>query len=138
MTRPKKNTEKNTAVTAAPAPEEKKTTTKKEAAPAKAKSSAKSASKSSSKTSVKSTSKPAAKPSAKSAAKSSVKDSTFLIQSNGKDYTVEDIKEACKTAYRNGTRKQIKTCDVYLKVENGCLKAYYVINGKSDGAFIDL
>lgn len=134
MARPKKNTEQNTAVTAAPAPEEKKTTTKKEAAPAKAKSAAKS----SSKTSAKSTSKPAAKPSAKSTAKSAVKDSTFLIQSNGKDYTVEDIKEVCKAAYRNGTRKQIKSCDVYLKVENGSLKAYYVINGKADGAFIDL
>lgn len=62
----------------------------------------------------------------------------FLIQSSGKDYTMSDIIELCKAAYRNGTRKQVKSCDVYLKVENGGLRAYYVINGKADGAFIDL
>lgn len=66
------------------------------------------------------------------------KDDVFVIQSSGKDYTMEDVKEACKEAYKNGTRKHIKSCDVYLKAENGGLRAYYVINGKADGAFIDL
>lgn len=66
------------------------------------------------------------------------KKDVFLIQSNGKDYTMDDIKEACKEAYKNGTRKHVKSIDVYLKAENGSLRAYYVINGKADGAFIDL
>ena len=66
------------------------------------------------------------------------KKDVFLIQSNGKDYTMEDVKEACKEAYKNGTRKHVKSIDVYLKAENGGLRAYYVINGKADGAFIDL
>ena len=66
------------------------------------------------------------------------KKDVFLIQSNGKDYTMDDIKEACKEAYKNGTRKHVKSIDVYLKAENGVLRAYYVINGKADGAFIDL
>lgn len=66
------------------------------------------------------------------------KDDVFVIQSSGKDYTMEDVKEACKEAYKNGTRKHVKSIDVYLKAENGGLRAYYVINGKADGAFIDL
>lgn len=66
------------------------------------------------------------------------KPDAFVIQSSGKDYTNDDIVELCKAAYRNGTRKQVKSCDVYLKAENGGLRAYYVINGNSDGAFIDL
>ena len=66
------------------------------------------------------------------------KKDVFLIQSNGKDYTMDAIKEACKEAYKNGTRKHVKSIDVYLKAENGGLRAYYVINGKADGAFIDL
>ena len=43
-----------------------------------------------------------------------------------------------ETAYINGTRKQVKYCDIYLKAENGVIRAYYVINGKAEGAFIDL
>ncbi|MGN0667415.1 MAG: DUF6465 family protein [Huintestinicola sp.] len=66
------------------------------------------------------------------------KEEVFVIQSSGKDYTMDDIKEACKAAFRNGTRKQVKTCDVYLKAENDGLRAYYVINGNADGAYIDL
>ena len=66
------------------------------------------------------------------------KKDVFLIQSNGKDYTMDDIKEACKESYKNGTRKHVKSIDVYLKAENGGLRAYYVINGKADGAFIAL
>lgn len=66
------------------------------------------------------------------------KDDVFVFQSSGKDYTLSDITELCKAAYRNGTRKQVKSCDVYVKAENGGLRAYYVINDKSEGAFIDL
>ena len=62
----------------------------------------------------------------------------FVIQSNGKDYSMEEIKEVCKAAYKNGTRKHVKSVDVYLKAENGNLRAYYVINGNADGAYIDL
>ena len=79
---------------------------------------------------------PKAKPAAK---KEEVKKAdVFVIQSNGKEYTNDDIVELCKAAYRNGTRKQVKSCDVYLKAENSGLRAYYVINGNADGAFIDL
>lgn len=66
------------------------------------------------------------------------KPDAFVIQSSGKEYTNDDIVELCKAAYRNGTCKQVKSCDVYLKAENGGLRAYYVINGNADGAFIDL
>lgn len=66
------------------------------------------------------------------------KPDAFVIQSSGKEYTNDDIVELCKAAYRNGTRKQVKSCDVYLKAENDGLRAYYVINGNADGAFIDL
>lgn len=66
------------------------------------------------------------------------KEDTFVFQSNDKEYTAEQITELCKAAYRNGTRKQVKSCNVYLKTENGGLRAYYVINGNSDGAYIDL
>lgn len=66
------------------------------------------------------------------------KKEVFLIQSNGNDYTMDDIKEACKEAYKSGTRKHVKSIDVYLKAENGGLRAYYVINGKADGSYIVL
>lgn len=82
--------------------------------------------------------KPASKKKAAPAKTEAPKKDVFLIQSNGKDYTMDDIKEACKEAYKNGTRKHVKSIDVYLKAENGGLRAYYVINGKADGAFIDL
>lgn len=79
---------------------------------------------------------PKAKPAAK---KEEVKKAdVFVIQSNGKEYTNDDIVELCKAAYRNGTRKQVRSCDVYLKAENNGLRAYYVINGNADGSFIDL
>ena len=65
-------------------------------------------------------------------------DDKFIIQGSNGEYTMSDVVEACKTAYRSGTRKHITSCDVYLKAENGVLRAYYVINGKAEGAFIDL
>ncbi len=51
---------------------------------------------------------------------------------------MSEIKEACKEAYKNCTRKHVKSLDVYLKAENGNLRAYYVVNGNADGSFIDL
>lgn len=63
---------------------------------------------------------------------------TFVLQSNGKDYTFEEITELCKKAFRNGTKKNIKTIDVYVKPENDGLRAYYVANGIADGSYIDL
>ena len=66
------------------------------------------------------------------------KEDIFVFQSNDKEYTAEQITEFCKAAYRNGTRKQVKSCNVYLKTENDGLRAYYVINGNADGAYIDL
>lgn len=41
---------------------------------------------------------------------------------------MSDITEMCKNAYRNGTRKQIKSIRVYVKSENNGIRAYYVIN----------
>ena len=82
--------------------------------------------------------KPAPKKKAAPAKTEAPKKDVFLIQSSGKDYTMDDIKEACKEAYKNGTRKHVKSIDVYLKAENGLLRAYYVLNGKAEGAFIDL
>ena len=79
---------------------------------------------------------PKKKPAAKNAEVK--KSDAFVIQSSGKEYTNDNIVELCKAAYRNGTRKQVKSCDVYLKVENGGLRAYYVINGNANGTFIDL
>lgn len=79
--------------------------------------------------------KPAAKTEKAAAPK---KEDTFVFQSNDKEYTAEQIAELCKAAYRNGTRKQVKSCNIYLKTESGGLRAYYVINGNADGAYIDL
>lgn len=62
----------------------------------------------------------------------------YVIVTYPKDYSMEEIKEACKAAYKNGTRKHVQSVDVYLKAENGNLRAYYVINGNADGAYIDL
>lgn len=58
------------------------------------------------------------------------KDDVFVIQSSGRDYTMSNITNLCKEAYRNDTRKHIKSFDVYLKAENGGLRAYYVITAK--------
>ena len=51
---------------------------------------------------------------------------------------MDDIKEAGKGTYKNGIHKHIKSINVYLKTENGGLRSYHFINGKDDGAFIDL
>ncbi len=54
------------------------------------------------------------------------------IQSGDKDYTLSEITEKCKDAYRGGTRKQIKSIKVYVKAEKNQLKAYYVVNDSAD------
>lgn len=77
-------------------------------------------------------------PRARKTAEKKPADDKFIIQGSNGEYTMSDVVEACKTAYRSGTRKHITSCDVYLKAENGVLRAYYVINGKAEGAFIDL
>lgn len=70
--------------------------------------------------------------------KAADKEGVFVIQNNGNDYTIADIKERCIKAYRGDSRKHVKTIDVYVNFENGALRAYYVVNGKAEGAYIDL
>lgn len=65
------------------------------------------------------------------------KSDEVLFQSSGKDYTLSDITETCKNAYRGGTRKQIKSIKVYVKAEGNQLKAYYVVNDNISG-LVDL
>lgn len=79
-----------------------------------------------------------AAPAAAEAPAEAPKQDVFVIQSSGREYTMSDITELCKAAYRNGGTAEIISCDVYLKAENGGLRAYYVINGTADGAYIDL
>lgn len=75
------------------------------------------------------------KPAVKKTAKG--KSDEVLIQSSGKDYTLAEITETCKNAYRGGTRKQIKSIKVYIKAEGNQLKAYYVVNDNISGS-VDL
>lgn len=77
---------------------------------------------------------PAKKPAAK---KAPVKTNVFLIQGAG-EHTVADITELCKADYKNGSRKHVKSIDVYVKAENGELRAYYVVNGNPEGKYIVL
>ena len=77
---------------------------------------------------------PAKKPAAK---KAPVKTDVFLIQGAG-EHTVADITELCKADYKNGSRKHVKSIDVYVKAENGELRAYYVVNGNPEGQYIVL
>jgi len=70
--------------------------------------------------------------------KASDKEGNFIIQSGDTDYTVKKIKEMCVEAYRGNTRKKVSTIDVYVKFENGSVRAYYVVNGKSEGKYIEL
>lgn len=137
MTHPKKKTEQNIAAPVAPVTPKTATAeeAKAETAPAVAEPDPVVEAPAAKAKVTKTTSKKKAAPAKAEAPK---KDDVFVIQSNGKDYTMDDIKGTCKEAYKNGTRKHVKSIDVYLKAENGGLRAYYVINGKADGAFIDL
>ncbi|MBD5156136.1 MAG: hypothetical protein HDT13_00615 [Butyrivibrio sp.] len=65
------------------------------------------------------------------------KSDEFVIQSNGKDYSLSEITQMCKDAYRGGTRKQIKSIKVYVKAEKNKLKAFYVVNDSINGS-VDL
>ena len=66
------------------------------------------------------------------------KEGNFIIQSGDNDYTIKKIKEMCIESYRGSTRKRVSTIDVYVKFENGSVRAYYVVNGKAEGRFIEL
>lgn len=83
-----------------------------------------------------------AKPAAKKteAAKKPAEDKSgeFVIQlGHEKNYTVDQITELCKADYKgDNSRKQVRTIDVYVNVGEG--KAYYVVNGKSEGKFVTL
>ena len=72
------------------------------------------------------------KPAVKKTAKG--KSDEVVFQSSGKDYTLAEITETCKNAYRGGTRKQIKSIKVYVKAEGDRLKAYYVVNDSISGS----
>lgn len=62
---------------------------------------------------------------------------TITIQYQGKDYTEEDIIEACKADYAaNGFEDAIETLDVYVQPENGV--AYYAVNGFGGDKKIEL
>ena len=79
------------------------------------------------------------KTSAASTAKKTAKGKSdeVVFQSSDKEYTLSEITEACKSAYRGGTRKPIKSIKIYVKAENNQLKAYYVVNDDISGS-VDL
>lgn len=56
-----------------------------------------------------------------------------VLQGNS-EYSFDEITELCKKAYRNGTKKQIKSIKIYIKAENNMLKAYYVVNDSVNGS----
>ncbi len=92
------------------------------------------------KASAASTAKKTAVPeSKKSTAKKTAKGKSdeIVLQSGDKDYTLSEITEKCKDAYRGGTRKQVKSIKVYVKAEKNQLKAYYVVNDSVNG-LVDL
>ncbi|MBR4224364.1 MAG: hypothetical protein IKR73_06105 [Oscillospiraceae bacterium] len=109
--------------TAAKRPAAKKTAAK---ATEKKPAAKKTAAKAEAKAEAKAPEKPAAakKPAAKKA--TTEKKETLVYQVKNNNYTTEDIIAKCKDAYRGGTRKVIKTIDVYVKSS----KAYFVVNGK--------
>lgn len=57
-----------------------------------------------------------------------------VIQSGEKDYTLSEITQLCKDAYRGGSKKQIKSIKVYVKAEKNKLIAYYVVNDSANGS----
>lgn len=78
--------------------------------------------------------KKAEKPASKKA--EPVKQDIFLIQGSG-EYTVAKVTELCKADFKNKYgRKQIKSIDIYVKAENGELRAYYVVNGNPEGSIV--
>ena len=75
------------------------------------------------------------KPAAKKAPE---KDTAKLfIEFGGNKFAADEIVEKCKAAYKaDNSRKQVRSIEVYVKPEDN--KAYYVVNGKADGLYIDL
>lgn len=84
--------------------------------------------------------KPAAKkaPAEKAVKKAPEKDTAKLfIEFGGNKFAADEIVEKCKAAYKaDNSRKQVRSIEVYVKPEDN--KAYYVVNGKADGLYIDL
>lgn len=76
----------------------------------------------------KETAKKAAKSEKPAETKSALSKSALPIeyQCKGGKYTGEEIIEKCKAAYRNGSRKTVRSIEVYVKG----YKAYFVVNGK--------
>lgn len=74
-------------------------------------------------------------PATKRTPRKSSKDTGEQVILQGKnEYTFAAITEMCKKAYRNGTKKQIKTIKIYVKAEKNTLKAYYVVNDSVSGS----
>ncbi|MBQ5310698.1 MAG: hypothetical protein ILP19_01485 [Oscillospiraceae bacterium] len=89
--------------------------------------------------------KPAAKkPAAKTAAEKSALSKSKLpieLQFKSGKYTGEEIIEKCKAAYKGGTKKVVRSIEVYINAPKS--RAYYVVNGKAEDEngnayFIDL
>ena len=77
-------------------------------------------------------------PSPKRVTKRSTNSTSNQVIVQGKnEYAFSEITELCKKAYRNGTKKQIKSIKIYIKAEKNNLKAYYVVNDSINGS-VDL
>ena len=132
---------KKTAVKAEPKKEAAKVATvKKVAAPAKKVETKVEVKKAETKTEVKKTAK---KPAAKKAAKKTVKKAVeradkYVVQSAGNDLVdVCDVKKQIEDNFvKEGHRvSTIKSLDVYFNLDEN--KAYYVINGKEEGKYVE-
>lgn len=77
-------------------------------------------------------------PAEKAVKKAPEKDTAKLfIEFGGNKFAADEIVEKCKAAYKaDNSRKQVRSIEVYVKPEDN--KAYYVVNGKADGLYIDL
>lgn len=137
-----KNTENKSAETVVPAaaPVEAKAAAPEVKAPVEAKAEVKTEA-------AKEEKKPAAKkapakkeeaPAEKAVKKAPEKDTAKLfIEFGGNKFAADEIVEKCKAAYKaDNSRKQVRSIEVYVKPEDN--KAYYVVNGKADGLYIDL
>lgn len=79
----------------------------------------------------------AAKEEKKPAAKKAADAAKLFIEFGGNKFSADEIVEKCKAAYKaDNSRKQVRSIEVYVKPEDN--KAYYVVNGKADGLYIDL
>ena len=141
-TNPVKTTENKSAETVVPAaaPVEAKAAAPEVKAPVEAKAEVKTEAEKEEK-------KPAAKkapakkeeaPAEKAVKKAPEKDTAKLfIEFGGNKFAADEIVEKCKAAYKaDNSRKQVRSIEVYVKPEDN--KAYYVVNGKADGLYIDL